>query len=70
MGVAGIPCNEDIRGAGGSIVGIIIGVVEFVAQALPDFIDRPPCDFLYVQCIGMKNAPGGGNELFGGDVPV
>src|SRR5205085_4960486 len=43
-------------------------VVEPVAQALPDLVDRPPSDLLHVKAVGVENATGGGDKALRGDV--
>ena len=66
VGVAGITGDED---AGGDAIGRIVGnVVEPVAQALPDLVDRPPGDLFHVQPVGVEDATGGGDKVLGSDV--
>src|SRR5947209_20613940 len=43
-------------------------VVEPIAQALPDLVDRPPSDLLHVKAVGVENATGGGDKAPRGDV--
>ena len=45
-----------------------LDVVELVAQALADFVHRPPGHLLYIQSKGMKDALGSADDLVNADV--
>ncbi len=50
VGVAGVAGDEHARQASGNVIGR--HVVELVAQALADLVDRPPRHLLHVERIG------------------
>ena len=66
VGVAGVTRNEDVRQTVCYFLGL--KVVESIAQALTNFIHRPPGHFFHVQRVGVKNTLCCGNQLFKGDV--
>ena len=45
-------------------------VIELVAEALADFVDRPPGDLLHLQRIRTQDPACGGDEALDGDGPV
>ena len=66
VSVAGITGDEDAGVDAGS--RIVRNIVEPVAQALPDLVDRPPGDLLHVKAVGVEDATGGGDKALRGDV--
>ena len=45
-------------------------VIELVAQALADLVDRPPGDLLHVERMGIENAPRRRDQIVGRDVAI
>ena len=45
-------------------------VVELVAQALADLVDRPPGDLFHVERIGVEDTPGARDHVVDRDIPV
>ncbi len=51
--MAGVTGNEDMRS---EVFGVFFpDVIEFIGNAMSNFIDRPPGNFLHVQRMRMKN---------------
>ena len=68
MRVAGVAGDEHARQAR---CDVLFGhVIELVAQALADLVDRPPRDLFHVERIGLENAPRRRDQIVDGDVAI
>ena len=66
--VAGVAGDEH---AGQALLDLLFRhVVELVAQALADLVDRPPGDLLHVERVGLEDPLRRRDQIIGGDVAV
>ena len=55
----------------GRRVDVLLGhVVELVAQALADLVDRPPGNLFHVESMGLEDPPRRRDQIVGRDVAV
>src|SRR5271166_4981764 len=64
VGMAGVAGDEHAR----KTLRLRRRVVELVAKALADLVNRPPGDLLHLQRIGMQDPPRRGDQIVGRDV--
>ena len=65
--VAGIAGDEHARQARSVLLR---HVIELVAQALADLIDRPPGDLFHVELMRLENPPRRRDQIVGGDIAI
>ena len=68
VGVAGVAGDEHTRQTFRDIA--FRHVIELVAQALADLIDRPPRNLFHVERIGLENAPRSRDQVIGREVAI
>ena len=68
VGVAGVAGDEHARQTHRDL--LVRHVIEPVAEALADLIDRPPRHFFHVERIGPENAPRRSDQIVSRDVAI